>query len=84
MKGMDGGPVLAHDALGTAHGVVAAFDERRGIGTVRGGDGTEYPFHCTQIAGGTRTIATGIAVRFAIVAGHRGRLEAAAIEPDQS
>jgi CspA family cold shock protein len=77
---MDGGPSVARDALGTAEGTVEAFDERRGLGTVRGADATVYPFHCTQVADGTRTIPTGVAVRFVVVAGHRGRLEAAAIE----
>ena len=30
-----------------------------GLGVVRGDDGTAYPFHCTQIADGSRTIAVG-------------------------
>ncbi|HEX5616446.1 MAG TPA: hypothetical protein VFZ83_14930 [Acidimicrobiia bacterium] len=80
MKGSDGGPARVRDALGGGDGVVDAFDERRGIGTVRAPDGTTYPFHCTQIADGSRTIAIGTEVRFAVIAGHLGRLEAAAIE----
>ena len=45
--------------------------------TVTADDGTAYPFHCTAIADGTRTIAVGTAVRFEVVAGRLGRWEAA-------
>jgi cold shock protein len=38
-----------------------------------------YPFHCTAIVDGTRTIAVGTRVEFEIVAGHQGRWEARAI-----
>ena len=62
-------------------GTVTAFDEHRGIGELTADDGATYPFHCTAIADGTRTIAVGAAVEFAVVAGHLGRWEAAAIEP---
>lgn len=61
-------------------GTVVAFDERRGLGTIRGADGGEYPFHATCIADGSRSIEAGAAVRFEVVAGHLGRWEAAAIE----
>ena len=44
-------------------------------------DGTRYPFHGTRITDGTRTIAAGTAVEFAIVPGNLGRWEAAAIQP---
>lgn len=81
MKGSDGGPSRASDGLGAAGGTVTEFDERRGIGTVRASDGASFPFHCTQIADGSRTIAIGTEVRFTIVAGHLGRHEAAAIAP---
>ncbi len=60
-------------------GRVTAFDERRGIGEITGDDGTVYPFHCTVIADGSRTIAVDTAVEFEIVPGHQGRWEAAAI-----
>jgi cold shock CspA family protein len=63
----------------TLKGRVTAFDERRGIGEVAAGDGTTYPFHCTVIAGGTRTIAVNTAVEFDVVAGHQGHWEAASI-----
>lgn len=64
-------------------GVVRDFDEARGLGTVvADGDGGEYGFHCTQIADGSRTIDVGAVVEFDVVAGHRGRWEAAALRPD--
>jgi cold shock CspA family protein len=59
------------------NGVVAEFDEERGLGTVTAEDGVSYPFHCTRIAGGTRTIAVGTTVTFKVVPGHQGRWEAA-------
>ena len=61
--------------LGT--GTVTAFDDHRGLGTVRADDGRDLDFHCTRIAGGTRSMAVGARVAFAVVAGHRGRWEAA-------
>jgi cold shock CspA family protein len=67
--------------LGTGTGVVVDFDDARGLGTVRADDGRELPFHCTQIAGGTRTIAVGTRVRFSVVAGLPGRWEAAEVAP---
>ncbi|HEX2042705.1 MAG TPA: cold shock domain-containing protein [Acidimicrobiales bacterium] len=60
-----------------ATGTVAAFDEHKGVGTVQADDGRELPFHCTSIADGSRTIEVGARVSFAVVAGHRGRWEAA-------
>jgi cold shock CspA family protein len=63
------------------HGVVSEFDERRGLGTVSAADGTTYPFHATSIAGGTRTIAIGTEVDFAVVPGNLGRWEAADVRP---
>lgn len=65
----------------TIDGVVAAFDDPRGLGEVTAEDGTTYPFHCTAIADGSRTIAEGAAVRFEVVAGRMGRWEAARISP---
>lgn len=61
-------------------GRVVDFDEQRGWGTVRGDDGDELFFHCTAVADGSRTIAVGTTVVYRVVAGHRGRWEAAAIE----
>lgn len=60
---------------------MAAFDERRGLGEIDGDDGTRYPFHCTRIADGSRTIAVKTAVEFDVVPGALGRWEAAAIAP---
>jgi len=61
-------------------GEVTEFDEPRGLGTIESG-GVAYPFHCTQIADGTRTIAVGTAVRFEVHPGGMGRWEATAIAP---
>lgn len=61
------------------HGVVAAFDEHRGLGEVHGDDGAVAPFHCTQIADGTRTVAVGARVRYRLRPGPAGRFEATAI-----
>jgi CspA family cold shock protein len=62
-------------------GVVAAFDDHAGLGAVTAGDGRSYPFHCTQIADGTRTIPVGIAVTFMVRPWHQGRYEAVALTP---
>ena len=67
--------------IASATGVVASFDDPRGLGVVRAEDGTEYPFHCTAIADGTRTIDEGAAVDFEVVAGRMGRWEAANLRP---
>lgn len=59
-------------------GTVGAFDEAAGLGTVDGDDGASYPFHCVEIADGTRTIPVGVAVRFRPL--HKlGRVEAASL-----
>jgi cold shock CspA family protein len=60
-------------------GQVDAFDEAVGLGAVRGEDGRVYPFHCTQIADGSRVIDAGVAVEFDVVPGHLGRWEAVAV-----
>ena len=62
-------------------GKVSAFSEPRGLGEITADDATVYPFHCTMIADGTRTIAVGTSVEFEIVPGPLGRWEAAAIRP---
>jgi cold shock CspA family protein len=67
--------------FGRGTGVVAEFDEARGLGTIRADDGAELPFHCTAIADGTRTIPVGQRVAFDVVAGLVGRWEAASIAP---
>ena len=65
----------------SATGVVASFDDHRGDGAIAVDDGTILPFHCTQIADGSRRIEVGSAVRFTTVAGRAGRWEAGGIEP---
>jgi cold shock CspA family protein len=60
-------------------GVVAEFDEPRGLGEVRGDDGTTYRFHCTAISDGTRHVYPGTRVVFSLAAGHLGRYEARAL-----
>lgn len=63
-------------------GSVSVFDEMRGLGTVAAdtgasaGPGASWPFHCTAIADGTRTIEIGTRVAFEVVPGHLGRMEA--------
>jgi cold shock CspA family protein len=59
-------------------GVVVAFDERRGLGTIEA-DGTAYPFHCTALVDGSRTVDVGAAVTFEVRAAGMGRWEAAGI-----
>ena len=61
-------------------GVVTEFDEHRGLGVIEVDD-ERYPFHCTAIADGTRTIDVGAEVRFSVVPGLGGRWEASAVEP---
>lgn len=60
-------------------GVVVSFDADSGLGEIAEGDGTVYPFHCIEIADGTRTVDPGTAVRFEVLAKF-GRWEAAGIE----
>ena len=62
-------------------GVVVRFEDHAGYGTVRGHDGRELFFHCTAIAGGTRTIEVGTEVSFKVVPGHHGRWEATRVAP---
>jgi cold shock CspA family protein len=68
-------------AFDTSTGTVVSFDEHRGYGAVADATGVEWPFHCTAIAGGERTIDVGRAVRFTVVPGRLGRWEATKVEP---
>ena len=61
-------------------GTVTEFDDPRGLGTVTADDGATYPFHCTAIADGTRTIDVGAVVEFEVVPGRMGRWEATAVQ----
>jgi cold shock CspA family protein len=65
-------------------GTVDTFDERRGLGVIRAADGRTFPFHCTRIAGGSRTIAVGAAVSFEVSPGQLGQWEATSIAPEQT
>ena len=56
-------------------GTVTSFDEPRGLGTIES-DGTDYPFHCTAILDGTRTIDVGAQVTFVVRPAGMGRWEA--------
>ncbi len=59
-------------------GRVEAFDEARGLGTVRAEPGGEsLGFHCTSIADGSRRVPTGATVLFREVPGDHGCWEAA-------
>lgn len=62
-------------------GTVVSFDERRGLGEVESADGDRYPFHCTQIAGDTRTIPLGASVEFVVTPALLGTWEARQITP---
>ncbi len=68
-------------SLGSAQGVVEEFDAEVGLGTVVDSDGVRWPFHCTAIADGTRTIEVGTEVRFERSWGGPGRWEATAVTP---
>lgn len=59
--------------------MVAEFDEQAGLGTITADDGAAYPFHCTRIADGSRSIAPGTTVAFEVVPGHLGRWEATSV-----
>lgn len=59
-------------------GTVVAFDEPRGLGTIDA-DGTPYPFHCTALLDGTRTVVVGTAVSFEVRPAGMGRWEATRI-----
>jgi cold shock CspA family protein len=58
-----------------------AFDDPRGLGVVRADDDVDYPFHCTAITDGTRTIELGTAVAFRVRPGRLGRWEATDVRP---
>ncbi len=63
-------------------GVVVEFDPDRGLGTVTtSDDGVSFPFHCTVIADGTRTIDEGTEVSFVVGPGGPGRWEAFDLTP---
>lgn len=68
--------MLRTATFGPSSGTVTEYDAPAGLGLITSEDGTNYPFHCTQIADGTREIEVGRSVTFTIAAGHQGRFEA--------
>jgi cold shock CspA family protein len=63
-------------------GTVVEFDPHRGLGAVRSADGATYPFHCTRIADGSRSVPVGASVHFEVAPGPLGRWEAVEVAPD--
>ena len=59
-------------------GTVVAFEQHRGLGTVEDTAGRQFDFHCTVIDG-SRSIAVGTPVVFAVAPGRVGRYEAVAV-----
>jgi cold shock CspA family protein len=68
-------------AAGLHRGRVASFDARRGLGVVADDDGTEFAFHASAIADGSRRIEEGTTVSFTVAPAHRGRYEARTLVP---
>ena len=60
-------------------GTVVDFDDHKGYGYVETEDGRRLFFHCTAIAGGSRSIAMGTDVVFDVAGGHAGRWEATSV-----
>ncbi len=65
---------------GPVAGVVEAWDDERGLGTVRTDDGRELDLQCTNLVDGTRTTEVGTRVRAVAAPGHHGRWQAVAVE----
>ncbi|MHB1534230.1 MAG: cold shock domain-containing protein [Acidimicrobiales bacterium] len=67
----------------TRAGVVETFDVDVGLGRLRADEAGQalFPFHCTQIADGSRSIEVGTRVTFTVVPGRGGRWEAAMVTP---
>ena len=63
-------------------GQVTEFDEAAGLGVVSDEAGIAYPFHCTEVADGSRTIEVGTTVVFRLLP-RLGRWEAGSIAPAQ-
>jgi cold shock CspA family protein len=70
-------------AGGAVHtGVVATYDERRGLGQVTDdAGGSLFGFHCTAISDGSRQIEAGTRVAFLLCPAHGGSLEATFLVP---
>jgi len=63
-------------------GRVAEFDDHVGRGEIDAA-GLRFPFHCTAIVDGTRTVSPDTAVHFRLVVGPLGALEATAVTPTE-
>jgi cold shock CspA family protein len=70
--------------VSTRLGTVSNFDDAAGLGIVTTDTGETYPFHCTAITDGTRTIAVGTIVSFDVVPARNGSYEATAVDPGRS
>ena len=68
-------------ATGQQHGVVTGFDRAVGLGTVHTDHGGSLPFHCIEIADGSRDISVGTRVTFVVLAKF-GRFQAASVTPE--
>jgi cold shock CspA family protein len=64
----------------TMYGAVSSFDERRGLGEITDDSGQVWPFHCAEIADGSRKIDVGQRVSF-VTKFHVARVEAFGITP---
>jgi cold shock CspA family protein len=62
------------------YGAVTSFDERRGLGEITDDSGQVWPFHCAEIADGSRKIDVGQRVSF-VTKFHVTRVEAFGITP---
>ncbi len=60
------GPAVVRRAV--IDGIVTSFSDSVGWGTVTSPDGSEFGFHCVEIADGSRTIAVGTQVTFDVLA----------------
>ena len=68
-------------ARSVREGSVVEFDAHRGIGALRTPEGDTFPFHCTRIADGSRTVKVGASVHFEVAPGPLGRWEAVEVAP---
>lgn len=65
--------------MSTPHvGTVVAFDAAVGLGEVERNDGQRFPFHCIELADGTRAIEVSTAVTFGLLC-KLGRYEASSV-----
>ena len=72
---------MSFATLGHRIGTVTSFDDDRGTGRITDESGRSVHLHCTGIADGSRTIAAGTAVRFELMAGRGGLVEAWSVRP---